>query len=58
MKQKGKILEYDPKELAQTICSSIFGFVFLQVSFGNMLSLPKQEKYVKESIKIFVNGIE
>ena len=58
MKQKGKIIEGEPKVLAQTIFSSIFGFVFLQVSFGNMLSLPKQEKYIKESIKIFINGIE
>ena len=58
MKQKGKIIEGEPKVLAQTIFSSIFGFVFLQASFGNMLSLSKQEKYVKESIKIFVNGIE
>lgn len=57
MEQLGKIEHCDFHGLAMTIFSSTFGYTFLKSSFGDDLTSIQQEDYVKESVKIFVNGI-
>jgi AcrR family transcriptional regulator len=58
MHQKGKIGSYDFEALAMTIFSATFGFTFLKASFGDDLTEVKQEEYVKNSIALFLTGIQ
>ena len=41
-----------------TVLSSTFGYTFLTASFGNKLSKVEKEEYIKNSVKMFVNGLE
>ncbi len=53
----GKIPEKDFKTLALTVFSATFGYTFLKASFGNELTEIEKEKYIKESVQMFVKGI-
>ena len=54
----GKIPEADFESLAMTIFSSTFGYTFLTASFGSRLSEVEKEEYIKNSVQIFVKGLE
>ena len=58
MHQIGKIASYDFESLAMTIFSATFGFTFLKASFGDDLTGVKQEEYIKNSISLFLTGIQ
>ena len=58
MYDMGKIPEMDFNALAMTVLSSTFGYTFLTASFGNKLSKVEKEEYIKNSVKMFVNGLE
>ena len=57
MEELGKIAHYDFESLAMTIFSSTFGYTFLNASFHQTLTKTGQEEFIKNSVKIFVNGI-
>lgn len=54
----GKIPEADFEALAMTVFSSTFGYTFLTASFGNRLSKVEKEEYIRNSVQIFVKGLE
>jgi Transcriptional regulator len=58
MHEKGKIGALDFECLALTVFSSTFGFTFLKASFGEQLSSVKQEEYIKNSVALFLKGIQ
>lgn len=58
MHQKGNIGSYDFESLAMTIFSAAFGFTFLKASFGDDLTGVKQEEYIKNSVSLFLAGIQ
>jgi AcrR family transcriptional regulator len=58
MCEMGKIPEKDFKTLALTVFSSTFGYTFLKASFGKELTDVEKEEYIKESVQMFVEGIE
>lgn len=53
----GKIPEKDFKTLALTVFSATFGYTFLNASFGKELTDIEKDKYIKESVQMFVKGI-
>lgn len=57
MIEYGKINDYDVESLAAQFISMNFGFVFLDASFGDKLFSVSKEKYIRDSIKVFVAGI-
>lgn len=58
MHEMGKIPKADFDALAMTVFSSTFGYTFLSASFENELSKVEQEEYIKNSVQIFVKGLE
>lgn len=57
MEQLGKIKHMDFESLAMTIFSSTFGYTFLKSSFNQELTKIEQEKFIRNSVEIFVKGI-
>lgn len=57
MCEMGKIPEKDFKALALTVFSATFGYTFLNASFGKELTDFEKDKYIKESVQMFVKGI-
>ena len=57
MEELGKIAHYDFESLAMSVFSSTFGYTFLNASFHQNLSRVGREEFIKNSVKIFVNGI-
>jgi AcrR family transcriptional regulator len=57
MEIKGKLPHRDFECLAMTIFSSTFGFTFLHASFDKKLSDNSKEKYIKQSVEVFIPGI-
>ena len=57
MEELGKIAHYDFESLAMTIFSSTFGYTFLNASFHQNLTKTGREEFIRNSVKIFVNGI-
>ena len=53
----GKIPKKDFQTLALTVFSATFGYTFLQASFGKELTDIKKDEYIKESVQMFVKGI-
>ncbi len=53
----GKIPKKDFQALALTVFSATFGYTFLQASFGKELTDIKKDEYIKESVQMFVKGI-
>jgi AcrR family transcriptional regulator len=58
MHEKGKIGAFNFESLAMTIFSATFGYTFLKASFGEQLSRIKQEQYIKNSVSLFLSGIQ
>ena len=57
MHKKGLIRDCDIEAVALQFISMIFGFVFLDASFGDRLSDVSKEEYVKSSVEVFARGI-
>lgn len=53
----GKIPKKDFQALALTVFSATFGYTFLRASFGKELTDIKKDEYIKESVQMFVKGI-
>lgn len=53
----GKIPKKDFQALALTVFSATFGYTFLQASFGKELTDIEKDEYIKESVQMFVKGI-
>lgn len=58
MYQKNKIRKTDFECLATMFLSLYFGFVFFKASFGNSLTKMQTQEYIKNSIAIFIEGIQ
>lgn len=54
----GVIKEYDTEGLALQFISMNFGFVFLDASFGDALIGISREDYIKNSVDVFIKGIQ
>ena len=57
MKADGKLPDVDCESLSMMFLSMNFGFVFLDASFGKQLTELEKEKYIRESVHVFVQGI-
>ena len=57
MELRGKLPHLDFECLALTIFSSTFGYTFLNASFEDNLSSVEQERFIKQSVKTFIQGI-
>ncbi|MBD5097320.1 MAG: TetR/AcrR family transcriptional regulator [Lachnospiraceae bacterium] len=57
MEEMEKIGHFDFESLAMTIFSSTFGYTFLSASFNQNLAKTSKEEFIKNSVKIFVEGI-
>ncbi len=57
MEEMGKIGHFDFESLAMTIFSSTFGYTFLSASFNQNLAKTSKEEFIKNSVKIFAQGI-
>ena len=57
MCEMGKIPKKDFETLVLTVFSATFGYTFLQASFGKELTDIEKDKYIKESVQMFVKGI-
>lgn len=58
MTAQGRMRECSVESLAMQFISMNFGFVFLDASFGNKLIRVSKKKYIQDSIRVFVSGIE
>ena len=58
MYEMGKIPKADFNALALTVFSSTFGYTFLKASFGDVLSKVKKDAYIKNSVQMFIKGLE
>lgn len=58
MYDRGKIVKADFEALAMAVFSSTFGYTFLKASFGNELSKVEKETYIKNSVQLFIKGLE
>lgn len=58
MRTKGEIWRNDYENMAMTFLSLNFGFVFLEASFGEKITKLKKEDYIKNSVQMFIKGIE
>lgn len=54
----GKIPQRDFKALALSVFSAAFGYTFLNASFGKELTDVEKDEYIKESVQMFVKGID
>lgn len=57
LQSQGKMKNQDVEALSMQFLSMIFGFVFLDASFGEKLSGVSKEVYIESSVKVFVHGI-
>lgn len=57
LQSEGKLKDCDPEALSMQFLSMNFGFVFLDASFGGQLSGLGKEKYIENSVKVFVHGM-
>ena len=48
----------DYESLAMMVLSMNFGFVFLDASFGDKLTHLDKHDYIRQSVRVFVNGIK
>lgn len=58
MYEMGKMPEADFETLALTVFSSTFGYTFLNASFGEELSKVEKDRYIKNSVQVFIKGLE
>ena len=57
MEKRKKMPHLDFECLALTIFSSTFGYTFLSASFDRKLFEIDKEKYIKQSVETFIQGI-
>lgn len=55
---RGKIPRKDFKALAMTVFSATFGYTFLSASFGKELTEVERDEYIRNSVQMFVKGID
>ncbi|MDE6990400.1 MAG: TetR/AcrR family transcriptional regulator [Lachnospiraceae bacterium] len=55
---RGKIPRKDFKVLAMTVFSATFGYTFLSASFGKELTEVEKDEYIRNSVQMFVKGID
>lgn len=58
MYEMGKIPKANFEALAMTVFSSTFGYTFLNASFGKALSKVEKDEYIKNSVKMFIKGLQ
>ena len=59
MQKLDKIIQTDIESLAVAFLSMMFWFlIFLKASFDNQLMTVSQKSYIKNSVAVFVKGIE
>ncbi|MEY8525243.1 TetR/AcrR family transcriptional regulator [Lachnospiraceae bacterium 38-10] len=58
MCEMGKIPKKDFRTLALTVFSAAFGYTFLNASFGKELTDVEKDEYIRESVQMFVRGID
>lgn len=58
MYEMGKLPKLDFDALAMTVFSSTFGYTFLNASFGSQLTDVGKEEYIKNSVQLFLKGLE
>ena len=54
---KNELVCTDYESMAMMFLSVNFGFVFLDASFGKRLTQLEKSEYIKNSVRIFLNGI-
>lgn len=54
---KNELVCTDYESMAMMFLSVNFGFVFLDASFGKRLTQLEKSQYIKNSVRIFLNGI-
>ena len=57
LQSEGKLSDLDVEALAMQFISMNFGYVFLDASFGTSLSDVSKERYVENSVRVFVRGL-
>lgn len=57
MKKRGKLPDGRAEELALMLFSQVFGFTFLDASFGRKLLAVEREKFIKQTVSVFLHGI-
>lgn len=58
MNEKRCISCTDTESLAMMFLAMNFGFVFLDASFGKKLTDVEKERYIQQSVKVFIDGIK
>ena len=58
MIEKGKLKNCDVESAALQFISMNFGFVFLNASFGNKLIGISGDEYIRNSVNVFLKGME
>ena len=57
MVQRGKLAPLDQESAALTIFASTFGYTFLSASFAQELSPVEHERYIEQSVALFIEGL-
>ncbi len=57
LQSRGMLKGCDIEALSMQFISMNFGFVFLDASFGNKLSGVSKERYIENSVDVFLHGI-
>ena len=58
MERRGKLPKMDFECLALNFFSGTFGYTFLSASFDKALSAVGRERYIRQSVAVFVRGIK
>ena len=58
MIEKGKLKNCDVESAALQFISMNFGFVFLNASFGDKLIGISKDEYIRNSVNVFLKGLE
>ncbi len=58
MCEMGKLSEGDFTASALAVFSSVFGYAFLNASFGKKLTEVEKDDYIKNSVQLFLKGFE
>ena len=58
MIEKGKLKNCDVESAALQFISMNFGFVFLNASFGDKLIGISKDEYIRDSVNVFLKGLE
>ena len=57
MEEKGQLNHGSYESWAMTIFSATFGYTFLKASFDDSLSQISRHDYVRDSVRVFLEGI-